>query len=199
MPVLHKYKENNAHYVLTSIKGKIITFQITPEGYSHLKEAGVVSGKPFNRFLLLDIYRMGFAFTGHTGFEMIPGQGMLDFFDDPEPETMFPSCSVCSSQDDLHLVEAIGKKHYATIFCVACRKKELASFDTSIPLPLVTRSLLSRFLTTKNINDIDKSVSTYQDLLNAEFSDKWKEFAEKKARKPAQESLISPKDQGTLI
>ena len=199
MPVLHKHKDSNSYYVLTSIKGQVIAFQLTTEGYAHLQEAGIILGKPFNRFLLLDIYRMGYAFTGHSGVKPVPGQGVLDFPDDPEPETMFPSCSACSSQEDLHLVEVVGHKHSATILCRACRTKDLPRIDASIPLPLVTRGVLSRLFALKSIHDIDKSVSTYQDLLTAEFSDKWKALAEAKGRKPAQEMLIDDVPSDRLV
>lgn len=199
MPVLHKYRENNAHYVLTSIKRKIVTFQLTSEGYVLLKEAGVVPGEPFNRFLLQDLYRMGHAFTGHTGAEIIPGQGMLDFSDDQEPETVFPSCSLCDSQEDLHLVQLMEKEPSASILCNVCRAKERSLIDTSIPLPFVTRVLLKRFLDMRKIVKIDKSVSAYQESLNLEFSEKWKELTEKKAKKLVQETLIDSKGLGTLV
>ena len=166
------------------------TFQLTTEGYSRLQEAGVVLEKPFSRFLLLDIYRMGYAYTGHTGTEIIQKQGELDFTNDPEPDTMFPTCSVCNSQEDLHLVEMVGQKHIVSIFCGHCRKKELARFDVSVPLPFVTRGVLRRLLTMKEIHEVDKSVAVYESLLNAEFSEKWKILVEAKGRKPVQQMLI---------
>jgi hypothetical protein len=191
MPVLHKHKDSNSYYVLTSIKGQIVTFQLTAEGYTHLQEAGIVPGKPFNRFLLLDIYRMGYAFTGHTGVEIIPGQGVIDFPDDPEPETMFPSCSACMSQDDLHLVEMVGHKHSATILCGVCRAKELSRIDTSIPLPFVTRGVLSRIFTMKDLQKKDVSVLAFQELLDQDFSKRWEGL---RRRKPVQESLMTGVD-----
>jgi len=199
MPVLHKYKENNAHYILTSVNGKIVTFQLTIDGYTYLREAGVITGRRFNRNLLLDIYRMGYAYTGHTGTETIPGQGMLDFSRDPEPEIIFPSCSICGSLEDLHIVELIKEKSSGSILCSICRKKERSSIDTSIPLQFVTRIILKRFIDLKNIAEIDASVSSYQNILEKEFSEKWKELEEKKRKKPVQETLIDGKNSGTLI
>jgi len=200
MPVLRKHRDNNSFYALTSIKGQIVTFQITSEGYTHLREAGVAPGKPFNRFLLLDLYRTGQAFTGHTGFEVPPGQGVLDFADDPEPESMFPSCSSCTSSDDLHLVEARDDAtHYATILCAACRAKDLSRTDTSIPLPFVTRTVLSRLMTMKGLSEADKSVSVLQDLLDAEFTEKWKRLADAKSRKPTQGLLVDHKTSDRLV
>jgi hypothetical protein len=200
MPVLHRYSDGNGYYVLTSIHGKVVTFQLTSEGYVHLQSAGVAPGKPFNRFLLLDVYRMGQAFTGHAGAGFVPGQGALDFPDDPEPESMFPSCSACSSHDDLHLVEIKDRsRHCATILCTTCRARDLACLDTSIPLPFVTRAVLSRLMTLKDISEADKSVSILQELLNAEFSEKWKLLAETRGRKRTQGLLIDDKSSDRLV
>ena len=110
MPVLHKYKDRDGYYILTSIKGLVVTFQLTPEGLEKLITYGIEIGKKFPRALLLDLYRTGDAFTYGTGVEeTIPKidarQLELDFSDDPEPESMFPSCANCASLNDLHLVE----------------------------------------------------------------------------------------------
>lgn len=197
MPVLHKHKDSNTYYVLTSIKGQVVAFQLTAEGYAHLQEAGIILGRPFNRFLLLDIYRMGYAFTGHSGVKPVPGQGVIDFPDDPEPETMFPSCSACSSREDLHLVEVKEHKHYVSILCGACRTKELAHIDASIPLPLVTRGVLNRLFAMKDIQKKDASVLAFQELLDQDFSKRWEALRRKK---PIQEPLLPKADpRGSLL
>jgi len=99
MPVLHKYKDKPGYYILTSIKGNIITFHLTPEGHSKVLKAGVTPDQPFGRALLLDLYRSGEVFTYGSGpSEVIDGRQMaLDFSDDPDSEKMFPSCASCSS------------------------------------------------------------------------------------------------------
>ena len=196
MPVLHKYKEKDEHYILTSIKGNIVTFQLTAEGQKKLLSAGILPGKTFVRGLLLDLYRSGDAYTHGTG----PGKGMvkvdprqmeLDFSHDPEPESMFPSCAGCSSMGDLHLVEEIkGEEHRAIILCADCRSSKSEKIDTSIPLPLVTRGTLNRLLTIKNIEKIDSSVSSYRALLDKEFQSKWDALAKKKMGKQKQEKLF---------
>ena len=206
MPVLHKYKEKDEHYILTSIKGNIVTFQLTAEGQKKLLSAGILPGKTFVRSLLLDLYRSGDAYTHGTG----PGKGMvkvdprqmeLDFSHDPEPESMFPSCAGCSSMGDLHLVEEIkGEEHRAIILCADCRSSKSEKIDTSIPLPLVTRGTLNRLLEMKNIGKIDSSVSAYQELLNAEFQSKWDALAKRK-KSGKQEGLFDKADerQGKLM
>ena len=198
MPVLHKYKDKNEHYVLTGIKGNIITFQLTTEGERRLQSVGILTGKTFQRALLMDLYRSGDAYTHGTGagkgmLKIDPRQMGLDFSHDPEPESMFPSCGSCSSVGDLHLVEEIkGKEHYGVILCADCRFKKSDKIDTSIPLPLVTRGILNRLLTMKNIEKIDSSVSAYQELLNAAFQAKWDALAKKKPAK--QEKLFDERD-----
>ena len=188
MPVLHEYKGKDEHYVLTSIKGNVITFQLTVEGQKKLLSAGIIAGRTFERGLLLDLYRSGDAYTHGTG----PGEGIpkvdprqmeLDFSHDPEPESIFPSCGNCSSLGDLHLVEEIkGKDHLAIILCADCRSSGSEKTDTSIPLPLVTRGILKRLLEMKSIQKIDSSVSSYKELLDKEFQSKWDALAKKNRR-----------------
>jgi len=203
MPVLCKYKGKTGFYVLTSIAGKVVTFQLNNDGYRRLGEAGIKTGNRFHRSLLFDLYRSGEAYTQNTGIGddlfTHPVQLELDFSDDPEPDTLFPSCSTCQSQDDLHLVELIEKERSLSILCGTCRQKKQSFIDSSIPLPLLTRTLLRRFLDMKNIDKMGKPVSAYQDLLNLEFSQKWIELAEKKGRKAVQETLLSSEDSGTLV
>lgn len=134
MPVLHKYKNNDDYFALTSISGKVITYQLTGEGVNRLQAAGVVAGQPFPRALLLDLYRSGDAFTGSQSdsekadIEIL--QLEFDFFGDPEPETLFPRCALCSATDDLHLVEIKNRGHRASILCPQCRS---TGSDLSMP------------------------------------------------------------------
>src|SRR5688572_4936469 len=107
MPRLHKYRERNACYVLTAIRGAVVTFQLTADGEKKLTAAGIACGQQFPRAILLDLYRTGDAFTGGSGVANVPldsaGQMELDFANDPDPETSFPACDVCKSVNDLHL------------------------------------------------------------------------------------------------
>jgi hypothetical protein len=203
MPVLHRYRAGQAYYVRTKIKDVIITFQLTAEGLARLQSAGVEIGKPFNRWLLLDLYRSGDAYTGGIGAIDVqlrdkPIQEEIDFSNDPEPDTLFPNCSGCSSLDDLHLVEVKAGEASAAILCAACRKQKVDSIDTSIPLPLVSRGILTRFLEMKNIKLVDSAVTSYKDLLDAEFTHKWEALARKR---PLQEPLLDKGSdpQGSLL
>lgn len=157
MPVLHQYKGKEDFYVLTAIGGTIITFQLTREGRQRLNSAGVEPGDKFGRALLLDIYRSGDAFTYGSGVgevaEVIDeGQMTFDFSNDPEPESLFPTCGECSSLNDLHLVELKESDPTASILCASCREKNASGIDASIPLPLASRTVLNRLLAMKGIH-----------------------------------------------
>jgi hypothetical protein len=193
MPVLHKYKKGNIYFVFTEIQGKIIAFKLTHDGERRLKSAGIFPGKTFGRAILLDLYRSGDAYTSGKGFDPVgqriePHQLQFDFSKDPEPESLFPLCAICSSPDDLHLVEIKENNHYASLLCNDCRMSQRGSIDTSMPLSLVTRPILRRFLEVKHIEKRDSSVTNYQSLLDAEFKDSWD--ALKKRKKPKQEKLF---------
>ena len=206
MPVLHKYKDREKYYVLTSISGKIVTFQLTAEGHEKLLKSGIKNEERFGRALLFDLYRTGDAFTYGAGPGKLEGtdkrQLALDFADDPEPESIFPSCSVCNSINDLHLVEVKDKDHFAGIYCSECRKIRSATINTSIPLPLINRGLLSRVLEMNNIQKTDKSLTEYRKLLDTEFINRWEEIAKTNTSKQAkkQDQLFNfEDDQGKLL
>ena len=204
MPVLHHYKDRNEHYVLTSIRGNIITFQLTQIGEQKVKATGIKSGETFGRGLLLDLYRSGDAFTHGTG----PGveisktdsrQTEFDFRNDPDPESLFPICANCSSPVGLHFVEVKEKEHLASILCSDCRLLKSKAIDTSIPIQLVSRSVLNHILEIKRIDKVDPSLTAFKELLDMQFQAKWEEIAKTRSRKKAitQEELFQK--QGKLI
>jgi hypothetical protein len=97
-------------------------------------KSGIKNEERFGRALLFDLYRTGDAFTHGAGPGKLEGtdkrQLALDFADDPEPESIFPSCSVCNSINDLHLVGVKDKEHFAGIYCSDCRKIRSATINT---------------------------------------------------------------------
>lgn len=203
MPVLHKYKDKIGYYIRTSIKGSIINFHLTTEGFNKILKAGIAPEQPFGRALLLDLYRTGDVFTHKSGPSEATGvvkderQTVIDFSDDPDPEKMFPSCADCTSMNDLHLVEIMEGGHKASILCGECRSKNIATIDTSIPLTMVSRAILNRVIAMKGINKIDASVTAYKELLEAEFESKWDAY---KKGKPEQGVFdVDTGNQGMLI
>jgi hypothetical protein len=200
MPVLHQYKDSNDCYILTRIRNSIITFQLRDEGMRRLQHAGIRPGQTFKRALLLDLYRSGEVFTHGEApsADIDVRQTVFDFSNDPDSEGLFPSCANCHSINDLHLVEIIEGEKRATIMCIDCRSKKISTFDTSIPLPMVSRTNLKQFVETKGIKKIDKSVTEYKKLLDAEFESKWNAY---KKDKTEQGVLIEADNgkQGKLI
>ena len=201
MPVLHEYKNKAGYYVLTAIKQNIIAFQLTHEGYKKLQSSGIQAGQTFGRGLLLDLYRSGDAYTHGTGpgkeIENIDSRQLklFDSVDDPDPESLFPTCANCSSPIGLHLVEVRDKEHLASILCVDCRLQKLKLIDTSIPIHIVTRSALAHVLETKRIEKMDPSVTAFRELLDIQFQAKWDEIAKKLSKNKGgdQNDLFSDK------
>jgi hypothetical protein len=194
MPVLHKYKNRNEYYILTMIGKTVATFHLKNEGYRKLAAVGIKKGDTFPRALLLDLYRVGDAYThkpmpGDTDAKPHKLQLKFDFPDDPEPEGLFPCCSACSSVADLHVVEIKQPEHIAAILCSSCREKK--AVDSSIPLPLVTGAILAGLLKIKKIHKVHTSVLSYQKLLDAEFESKWDHVLK---NKPQQSKLFDTGD-----
>jgi hypothetical protein len=57
MPRVHKYRARNACYVLTAIRGAVVTFQLTADGEKKLAAARIGPGEQFPRALLDSLYR----------------------------------------------------------------------------------------------------------------------------------------------
>ena len=194
MPCLHKYRNRNACYVLTAIRGAVVTYQLTPDGERKLTMAGIGIGELFPRGLLLDLYRTGDAFTRGSGVDEAAlagaGQMEMDFANDPEPETAFPACDICKSVDDLHLT-LTGRPDnlVAQLQCPACRALPAARPDTSIPVSLLSRPILSRLFDMKPVARKGTNVTQFEELLRAEFESKWE--AHRKQRGVSQTSLFT--------
>ena len=199
MPRLHKYRDRNACYVLTAIGGNVITYQLTPEGEKKLAAAGIVNGSRFNRAILLDLYRTGDAFTHGSGVDdpalAAAGQLEMDFANDPDPETAFPACDVCRSVNDLHLtLTGSPEDLVAQLQCATCRAVPAARPDTSIPVALLSRPILSRLFQMTPVARKGKNVKQFEELLRTEFESKWE--ALRKLRGAPQKSLfdLAPSD-----
>src|SRR5262245_13205496 len=193
MPRLRQYRNRDNCYVLTSIKGSIITFQLTAQGERKLSDAGVAPDQNFPRALLLDLCRTGDAFTGGSGVsEPIAAsinQLDLDFAQDPDPETLFPSCDDCANLDDLHLSLVREQTTLAAkLQCPYCRDVTSHTLDTCIPVRLVTLTLFGRLFEIKSVTRKYEGVNRFDDLLRSEFESKWDEL--RKLRGASQESLF---------
>ena len=183
MPRLHKYRNRNACYVLTAIGGKVITYQLTPEGEKKLAVARIGPGERFERAILLDLYRSGDAYTGGSGADdPLASQIEMDFANDPVPETAFPACDICNSVSDLHLtLRGIPGKLIAQLQCPVCRALPGAQSDTIIPVALLSRPVLSRLFQIKPVAARSPGVKLFEELLRAEFESKWEALRQRPA------------------
>ena len=200
MPRLHKYRNRNACYVLTAIRGAVVTYQLTPEGERKLTAVGIAPGGQFQRALLLDLYRSGDAFTHGSGVDdpSLAGADQLemDFTNDPDPETAFPTCDVCNSVNDLQLT-LTGKPQalVAQLQCsVCCVLPAAARPETIIPLGLLSRPTLSRLFQIKPVSHKSPGVKHFEELLRAEFESKWE--ALRKQRGVSQATLFDSGSKG---
>lgn len=201
MPIIHRHQKKDGYFVRTTIQGNIITFQLTDEGVKNLLSSGIEDGDRFRRRLLYKLILSGDAYTHGTGPGKIGPLGKyqmeLDFANDPEPETLFPKCSLCRSMEDLHLVEIQdGSKHKTGLYCIQCRKKNPTRIDTSIPLPFVTRGVYEKLSEMKKMGDMDKAVTNLKTLLDKAFQAKWDELFKNQIHKRAsrQQSLFVDND-----
>lgn len=199
MPRLYKYRNRNACYVLTAIGGSVITYQLTPVGEGKLTTVGIACGQLFPRALLLDLCRTGDAFTGGSGSDSsaVISQLEMDFANDPDPDTAFPACDVCASVNDLHLtLTSSAADLVAQLQCTACRANVSAARpDTSIPVALLSRPILTRLFEMKPVKLRGTNVTQFEELLRSEFESKWE--ALRRRRGQSQSSLFdsSPSDQ----
>lgn len=67
MPVLKSYTNDSGHYILASVRGSVITFQLNHNGFKRLADVGVGVGDRFGLHLLADLTRDGDAFTRRSG------------------------------------------------------------------------------------------------------------------------------------
>lgn len=199
MPVLHKYKKRNEHYILTRLSGAIITFQITTEGRCRLAALGVEEGQQFGRSLLMELCKSGDAYTSATAPEIdLSGwvQTSLDFSDDPVPESSVPVCAGCGSPYGLHLVSITrkGQAPVLSIRCDGCCASQRELVGICVPAPALTRPFMKRIMGFSGIEALDAAAEAYRDMLECTYLDRL--YQARPSVKPVQESLFGTDNQG---
>src|SRR5205814_1519468 len=144
--------------------------------------------------------RTGDAFTRGTGVDdpalAAASQMEMDFANDPDPETAFPACDVCKSVNDLHLTfTGRAENLIAQLQCAVCRALPTARPDTSIPVALLSRPILSRLLQMKPVTGKGKNVKQFEALLHAEFESKWEALRKRHAASQTSLFKSGPTDQ----
>jgi hypothetical protein len=195
MPTLRKRNDEDEYYVLTSISGRVITFQLTHTGRDRLLAAGLQDGDRFSRGILHDLYISGDVFTYGLGATHPPeDERQLDFDFDPIPESVFPSCSKCSSQLDLFFVTSPDDVTCdAFVLCQHCRSIRNASSDVSLPLPLVSRLIFVRLQNTGRVKSPDMQVRLHMEKLEGDFQKSWDDLQKRKGRR---QEILFPVDDG---
>ena len=171
MPVLHAYRTKEGHYVLAGVKGKIVTYRLSPEGVQRLHDSGYDDDANFKWALLLELIHGGHAYTGKIKDDEDPLGGWeqpeLPFFisqHEPAPTDPVPCCS-CGKLEDLHIV-GLASDHSARILCDACQVQHREHTTVSVPIYMITTpAALERLLERTGLTG-DDTVASYRELLS---------------------------------
>jgi hypothetical protein len=63
MPILHKYRNKEAYYVLAGVNGRIVTYRLSTDGASRLIDNGIDDGEKLSWSKLLELISHGDAYT----------------------------------------------------------------------------------------------------------------------------------------
>ena len=119
----------------------------------------------------------------------------MDFANDPDPETAFPACDVWRSVNDLHLtLTGSPEELVAQLQCAACRAIPAARPDTSIPVALLSRPILSRLFQMKPVAGKGKNVKHFEELLRTEFESKWEALRQRRGEPQKPLFDLTPSD-----
>lgn len=153
MPVLKSYANSSGHYIHASVRGSVVTFQLTERGFARLSAVGVGLGERFNLTLLADLTREGDAFTRRRS----PGyheaeQFELDFKESTESEVLFPACSVTGRFDDLNLVVlSVAGELRVQLLVSEERDRVAGTVHLSVPLAILSPTVLDQLESTEHL------------------------------------------------
>ena len=147
MPVLKSYTSRSGHYIHASVHGKVVTLQLTSQGFELLSGAGVQPGDRFGLQVLADLTRRGDAYTLRSGAGFHDAEQFEFAFDaeeSRESEGLFPACGVTGGFDDLHLV-VHGEDGSAVVqlLCGLALGEVDGKVRLCIPLPALSGRLLA--------------------------------------------------------
>ncbi len=178
MPVLHKYRSKEGHYILAGVQGRIVTYRLSTAGALRLQDNNITDGAKFSWAVLLELIRQGDAYTSASGAddEDLSGWtqlGLLFNIQENEPSTAdaVPLCA-CGSMEGLHIAELADSKT-ATLLCDVCRKTRRDRIDASVPIYLINTPADLDTLLVRNDLTPDGSAINYRNLLNASLAAKW--------------------------
>jgi len=182
MPVLKSYKNAEGHYILASVRGSIITFQLTDRGYTRLLDIGIGDNARFHLSLLADLTRQGDAYTGGRGVAYHEAEQFLfDFTESKESEELFPACKVTGRFDDLHLVAfKDGEQIYAQLLAPEAISSLAGSIHLSVPITILNREALDWLESSGHVPLQSEVIQELKDWFRKGASSEWEKI--KKAR-----------------
>jgi hypothetical protein len=200
MPVLKSFKNTDGHYILASVRGSLITFQLTPRGYDRLCEIGIKDGARFHLGLLADLTREGDAYTGGRGstyHEAEQFEFTFDTAESKESEAMFPACKVTGRFDDLHLVAFKDGEHLrAQLLAPEAVSSLLGSIQLSVPITLLNLAALDWLESSGHLPEACEVTQTLSNWFRKEASAEWEKI--KKSRVVGRQQTFSLDDSAQL-
>jgi len=178
MPVLHKYRSKEGHYVLAGVQGRIVTYRLSTDGAKRLQDNSITNGEKFSWQILLELIRQGDAYTSAPSAddEDLSGWTQLGLLfniqeNEPSAAEAVPLCA-CGSMEGLHIAELSDSKT-ATLLCDKCRKSRRNQIDASVPIYLINTPPLLDLLLERSGLKPDELVTTFRELLNSSLVAKW--------------------------
>ncbi len=198
MPVLKSYKNTEGHYILASVRGSVITFQLKDRGYDRLMQIGIGDGDSFHLGLLADLTRQGDAYTGGRGVAYHEAEQFLfDFTESEESKDLFPACKVTGRFDDLHLVAYKDREQLSAQLLAPEAISSLAgSIHLSVPITILNLGALGWLESSGHVPQGCDAVQSLRDWFRKEASTEWEQI--KKSRTVGRQQTLSLDDSAQL-
>jgi hypothetical protein len=184
MPVLKSYKNAEGHYILASVRGSMITFQLTDRGYDRLLQIGIRDGARFHLGLLADLTREGDAYTGGRGVgyhEAEQFEFTFDTAESKESEDLFPACKVTGRFDDLHLVALKeGEQLSAQLLALEAISSLPGSIHLSVPITILNPGALDWLESSGHVPQGSEVIQLLKEWFHKESSAEWERLRKSK-------------------
>jgi hypothetical protein len=184
MPILKSYKNAEGHYILASVRGSVITFQLTEQGYDRLSEIGIKDGSRFHLGLLADLNRDGHAYTGGRGVayhEAEQFEFIFDTTESKESEDMFPACKVTGRFDDLHLVAIKeGEQLTAQLLALEAISTRSGSIHLIVPITILNPGALDWLERSGHVPQGSEVIQLLKEWFHKESSAEWERLRKSK-------------------
>ena len=177
MPVLKSYSSSSGYYILASVRGSVITFQLNDNGFKRLADVGVGVGDRFGLKLLADLTRQGDAFTRKNGtsyHEAEQFEFTFDITESKESEDLFPVCALTGEFADLHLVaHRDGEDIRAILLAPVGMAQFEVKIQLSVPLSILTSPVLDSLEISGHLPHGCQVVESLRQWFRKEVSAEW--------------------------